>query len=138
LVVHVWIKNGNGEYLITKRAPVGSEWDNLWQPTGGCAVAGDDGFQTALKEAREEIGVTLRPENGKLFTRYADTRGDGSGTWVEVWLFEQEVDIHTVVLQPEETCGAKWATKDEILRIIAENKFIPRQFYPYLDALWGM
>jgi 8-oxo-dGTP pyrophosphatase MutT (NUDIX family) len=142
LVAHVWIRNSRGEYLLSKRAPMNSIWDNLWQTTGGCAVTGDDGFTTALKEAREEIGVALDPAKGRLFKRYCDERkaeigGGLTGVWVEVWLFEQEADISAVVLQPEETIDAKWAAPAEIIQAMENGTFIPRRFYPYVDDMFN-
>jgi len=112
-------------------------WHGLWQTTGGCAVAGDDSLKTALNETREEIGIELDPKNGMLFQRYSAPRSnDPSGYIKDVWLFRQEADIASVVFQPEETCGAMWASKPQIIQLIKEKKFIPHEIYPYLDALF--
>ena len=136
LVAEIWILNSKWEFLISKRS-AGGEWHGLWQTTGGCAVAGDDSLKTALKETREEIGITLDPKNGMLFKRYSALRSNDPGGYIkDVWLFRQEADIASVVFQPEETCDAMWASKAQIIQFINEKKFIPVEKYPYLNELF--
>jgi 8-oxo-dGTP pyrophosphatase MutT (NUDIX family) len=62
LEVSVWIENDNGEYLISQRSP-NKTFPNMWECTGGSAVAGDGSLTTALKEAKEELGIILEPQN---------------------------------------------------------------------------
>lgn len=137
LVVHIWIINSKGEFLISKRAPSVTGWANMWQTTGGSAVAGDDSLATALKETREETGIVLKTENGELFKRYSKLHSDDNGgTFYDVWLFRQEADINDVVFQPEETCGAMWASKEKIVELTDNGKFIANEAYPYIKELF--
>ena len=123
--------------FISQMIPGTKDISGLWQTTGGCAVAGDDSLKTALRETREELGVTLNPNNGLLFKRYVEAHiSDDGNALCDVWLFKQNVDISSVVLQPEETCDAAWAGKDKIKRMIADGIFRPVQSYPYLDDLF--
>ena len=41
LSVTVWIANSRGEFLISKRAPAKNS-PNMWEPTGGGALAGEE------------------------------------------------------------------------------------------------
>ena len=137
LIVQVWILNHKGEFLITKRVPGPSAWANVWHTTGGCAVAGDDSFKTAFKETREEIGILLDPEKGTLFGSYVKPHTNDFGSaFYDVWLFRQEVDLSAIVFEPTETCDAKWANKQEILRLIDSGCFFPTEEYPYLNELF--
>ena len=138
LVVHVWILNSKGEFLISKRTP-NKPLPNMWECTGGSAVAGDDSLTTALKEVREEMGITLEPQNGQLFKQYkhAHEVDVGAGAFVNIWLFRQDVDLSDVVLQPGETCDAMLAGKDKISRMIEDGTFCPREVFPYLDELFN-
>ena len=88
LVVNVWIMNDKGEFLISKRTP-NKPFPNLWECTGGSAITGDDSLVTAIKEVKEELGITLDPKNGQLFKRDIRHFEDGSGDFVDVWLFRQ-------------------------------------------------
>ena len=43
----------------------------------------------------------------------------------DIYLIELDVELDTLVLQPEEVQAAKWATKEEILEMIQDQTFIP-------------
>ena len=58
LVVHVWIRNSKGQFLISKRTP-NKTFPNMWETTGGSAIKGEDSLSAALREVREEIGINL-------------------------------------------------------------------------------
>lgn len=130
-VVDVWIKNKQGHYLISRRCPHKYPYPGLWEPTCGSVVSGESSLAGALREVQEELGLTLAPACGQLVKSFC-TEGDAS---VDVWLFEQEIDIDTVILQPGETDCAMWADADEIRRLAAAGQFINHERLPYLDAL---
>ena len=135
LEVSVWIENDKGEYLISQRSP-GKLFPKLWECTGGSAVAGDDSLTTALKEVKEEIGVILEPQNGQLIKHHFPCSTVGCNGLIDVWLFRQNVDISTVILAPDETCNAMWASRDVINRMIDEGTFKTSGQYTYIDELF--
>ena len=137
LVVHVWIVNGKGEILISKRTP-NKPFPNMWECTGGSVVAGDDSLATAVKEVKEELGISLGPEEGQLFKRYKGVEENGSGYFVDVWIFRRAVDLDDIVFQEDETCGARLVTKEEINELIDEGSFVSRYIFPYLDELFDI
>ena len=55
--------------MISKRAPAKTA-PGMWETTGGGAVAGESGLEAAVREVREELGIALRSESGRVFTRY--------------------------------------------------------------------
>ena len=123
LVVHVWLQNSSGEFLITKRAP-NKGYPNMWETTGGSAVAGDDSLTAAIREVKEETGLDVRPENGTCL--FSITREDSI---VDIWLFRQDFDIRDVVLQEHETTDVKYTSMDEIRRMIRSGEIITRQYF---------
>ena len=118
LCVHVWIRNAAGQYLLTRRAPEKSG-AGLWECTGGSALAGEDSLTAALREVKEETGVTLDPKNGELVFRFS-----GAHYHCDVWRFRQEVRLAEVTLQPGETCEAQLADAKTIRRIHAAGQFL--------------
>ena len=60
LSVSVWLTNGRGEYLLSKRHPA-KKFPNLWECTGGGALAGEESLEAGVREVREELGIVLRP-----------------------------------------------------------------------------
>ena len=115
LGVFVWIRSG-GKYFITRRAPEKEVAPLIWEATGGSALAGEDSLAAALREAKEETGLSLRPENGLLFetVRQRDFIAD-------VWLFRQEVSLEDFVPQPGETIDARLATPEELRAMVREG-----------------
>ncbi len=120
LVVFAFIRNTNGQFLISKRSSE-KTFPNTWEVTGGSAIAGDDSLKAIKREVKEELGIDMIGE-GKLLknTKY---EGDFSH-FADIWLFEQEIDMKHVICQPEEVSEAKLATKEEIKRLIEEDLFM--------------
>lgn len=124
LVVHVWIKNHRGQFLMTQRSP-NKGYPLLWETTGGSAVAGDDSLTAALREVKEETGLALEGGNGRIVYQYS-----GPDHHVDVWLFEQEFDLADVVLQEGETCDKRLSTEEEVLAGYRDGTVVP---YHYLE-----
>jgi 8-oxo-dGTP pyrophosphatase MutT (NUDIX family) len=129
IIVHVWYKNPHGEFLISKRSP-NKEYGNLWEPTGGSAITGEDSMTAALREGNEELGVSPDPKSGRLLKTI--NRSPMAPDFLDVWLFDLDMPIERVVLQEGETCDAMWATKEKILEMIDSGTFIPFHLVPYI------
>ena len=128
LVVYIWLKNAAGQFLLTKRSP-NKGFGNLWECTGGSAVAGEDSLTAAVREVREETGLALSPENGELI--FTHRREDA---FCDTWLFRQEFDLSAVHLQEGETVDARIASKDEVLALYREKKLVP---YSHFDEIFA-
>jgi len=130
LVVYVWLLNSKGEFLITKRAP-NKGYPNMWECTGGSAVAGDNSLTAAIREVKEEIGLDIKSENGEcLFTITRDN------SISDVWLFRQDFSLDDVILQENETIDAKYALPDEIRTMVRNGSFIAFRHPEELEELF--
>ncbi|WP_226678085.1 GNAT family N-acetyltransferase [Mesobacillus jeotgali] len=131
LVVHVWIINDDGQFLIQRRQPWKIGFPNMWDcSAAGSAVLGDDSEQAAVREAKEELGIDLDIEKGeRLFTVKFSQGFD------DIWLVRQNVAIEDLHLQEEEVAEAKWASEAEIREMVGTGEFIP---FNYLDLLFEM
>jgi len=119
LVVHVWIRSGE-KYFITLRDPEKEVAPLIWETTGGAALAGEDSLTAALREVREETGLTLKPESGVVFQ---SIRREGRlSDFADVWLFRQEVSLADFVPQPGETIDARLASPEELRDMVREGK----------------
>lgn len=128
LVVLVLLQNDNGELLITRRAPT-KGYPNMWEVTGGSALAGDDSLHAALREMREETGIELDPTCGRVVATE-----QWSDSFCDIWLFRQDFDPSAVILQEGETTAAMAASREQILRMEREGEFVP--FTPALRELF--
>lgn len=131
LVVHVCIFNSKNQMLIQQRQPFKEGWNNMWDLTvGGSAVAGDTSSQAAEREVFEELGLKIdlsnvRPNFSVTFP----------GGFDDYYLIRKDVELSELVLQETEVQRARWADKDEVLKMQEEGTFIP---YWFLDRLFCM
>lgn len=126
LVVHVWMKNSRGEYLLTRRAPE-KGCGGMWESPGGSVLAGEDSLSAALREIKEETGLSLDPEKGRLFRTFSRDH-----FICDIWLFRQDFDLRDAVLLPGETTDIMYADETAIRALCAEDAFVP---FEYLDEL---
>lgn len=129
LVVHICIFNSQGEMLIQQRQSFKEGWPNLWDITaGGSAVIGDSSQSAIERELMEELGISINLQG----VRPKLTINFDSG-FDDVYLVEKEVRLEDLKLQYEEVQNVKWASKEEIIQMIENGKFIP--YYPSLISL---
>lgn len=126
LVVHVWLQNSNGEFLLTKRSP-NKGFPNMWESTGGSALAGDNSITAALREVKEETGLTADPALGKCVISFR--RADN---FVDVWLFKQDFNLADVILQEGETCDKMYASVAKVKELCDNGVFVPYSYLPQL------
>jgi len=119
LVVHIWMLNSRGEFLLTRRSP-NKGFPNMWETTGGSALAGDDSLTAALREVREETGLILDPGKGCRIMTYRST-----DFFSDIWLFRQDFDLEDVVLLEGETCGVMYATAHQIRQLKKNGEMVP-------------
>jgi len=121
LVVHVCIFNSNGDMLIQQRQPFKEGWPNMWDLTvGGSAIAGDSSQMAAQREMYEEIGLQLDLQQKRPHLTINFEHG-----FDDIYLIEEDVQLHSLTLQAEEVQNVKWASEAEILTMIKNGEFIP-------------
>lgn len=128
LVVHMWIMNSKGQFLIQKRAIGVKSSPNMWAITGGAAIAGDDSYSACIREVKEEIGIRADMEQAEVAFTYIR-----QVSICDVWLIRQDFSIEECTLQKEEVSEVKWATSQEIIEMVERGIF---HNYQYLDDLF--
>lgn len=123
LVVHVWIRNKMGEYLLSRRHP-DKPHGLKWECTGGSVLAGETSLAGALREVHEELGLLL--DARKAVLRKSCRRMDD---FVDAWFFEVETMPESLTFQPEEVVDARWAAAADIRTLEAEGALVPTLSY---------
>lgn len=110
LVVHVWIRNSRGEYLISQRSVSRPTSPLKWECVGGSVLKGEDSLIGALRETKEEVGLTLSPDDGKLVYSVVGRVVNGVKFMdiLDVWLFRYDSPL-----------DLRNATTDEVAQIQA-------------------
>lgn len=120
-----YIINSKNQVLLQKRSANKRLWPNLWDMSaGGHVLAGEFGFQSIIREIKEELGIDIKKEDitflgcatsvnikNDIFNRHFN----------EYYIINKDIDIKDLKLQAEEVSEVKWFNKEEILAKIDNN-----------------
>jgi len=119
IVVLVFIQNKDGKYLIQRRSR--KYKDGKLAATGGHVKAGTTSVEGILEEIKEELGLTLKPEDLELY--YTD-REDSTRVFFDDYYVRADVDLSDLKLQEDEVDEALWMTADEIMAAVEKGDFL--------------
>ena len=125
LVVCVWVADGQGNILMTRRAPEKS-FPGTWENSGGAAQAGENSRQAIARELFEETGISAEPEK----FRYIGSGMDRHAHF-DYYTLVRNTPIQQIRLLPGETDDVKWVTFRQVHEMIERNEIcyvIARQF----------
>ena len=111
-VVCVWVYDGEGKVLMTRRAPQKS-FAGTWENSGGSVQAGEDSLQAIVRELREETGIHAAPEEFEFLESGLD-----HNTHYDYYCLKKKVALEEVKLQPGETDDVRWVNYGEIHHMI--------------------
>lgn len=111
-VVCVWVYDGEGKVLMTRRAPQKS-FAGTWENSGGSVQAGEDSLQAIVRELREETGIHAAPEEFEFLESGLD-----HNTHYDYYCLKKKIALEEVELQPGETDDVRWVTYGEIHHMI--------------------
>lgn len=126
LVVHVWIRNKRGEYLISRRSADRPAYPLLWECVGGSALKGEDSLTAALRETEEEVGVRLEPKNGKMIDSVLGRviNGVKYSDIVDIWLFAYDGEVDLKAATTREVAESAWMTKAQIKELFDKGEMV--------------
>ena len=121
LQVHVCIFNEQGEMLIQQRQSTKRWYAGLWDySVGGSAVAGDTSLAAAERETLEELGLQVSLAGRKpAVTRWYGAMID------DYYILPLNVALSDLHLQREEVQAVRWASREDILTLLAQRQFCP-------------
>jgi 8-oxo-dGTP pyrophosphatase MutT (NUDIX family) len=134
-VVEILVATPGGHVFVTQRAP-NKTFPLLWEITGGSVLAGEDVFEGAVRELKEETGIQIEPSD---LIHLHTTIGD-------CYLFHSYLTIRSVSkaeirMQEGETVDWRLLTWDEFFEWMATGRIaqtIGERMEPYLDSLKRM
>ena len=119
---HVWLVTPDGRVLLQRRAAVKENWPDLWDVSvAGHISAGESAVDAGVREAFEELGLVLAPDDlthlGTL--RWQAVLNGGAyieNEFHEVFLVICEIDVEQLVLDPMEVAAAVLVNPEDIER----------------------
>ncbi len=126
LAVCVWVYDGAGKFLLTRRAK-GKSFAGTWENSGGAAQAGETSRAAIARELFEETGIRAEPEEFEFLETDRDRN-----MFYDHYCLKRQVRLQDIVLLPGETDDVMWASFGKIHWMIRSGKIckiIGRQFY---------
>ena len=126
---HVLVFNSRGEVFLQKRSMKKDRQPGVWDSSAsGHVDSGEDYDTCAVRELREEIGLTLATTPVRLFKIDACEETDQEF----VWVYRCEHDGPFTLL-PDEIDQGGWFTPADVTRWMTES---PRDFASALLLIW--
>lgn len=116
MVVCVWVYDGKGNLLLTRRAPQKS-FAGTWENSGGAVQAGETSRQAIARELFEETGIRAEQNEFELI----ESGRDGNFHY-DYYCLKRNTPLSQIVLLPGETDGVMWATFSQVHELIREGK----------------
>jgi len=133
LVVHVCLFNIKNEMIIQKRHSKKRLFPGRWDlSSGGAAIEGESSYQAAERELFEELGIQIdlsdvRPH---ITVHFEDGFDD-------YYLITSDIEIESIVLEINKLEDVVWASKDTIVRLIEEKRFM-NYHKSFIETLFDM
>ena len=139
LVVHVWIRNRCGKYLSSQRSADRPMHPLKWECVGGSVLKGEDSLTGALRETKEEVGLTLNPKYGKIVrsTIGRVVNGVKFSDIVDVWLFSYDGPVSLNMATTDEVAQSIWLDKKQIKDLFDKGDFVDTLAYFFEDKELG-
>jgi len=121
-VIHVWIENDQGEFLIQQRAKSNDPIPYQWAITSGIPDQGESAIDAAIRETKEEIGITLDKQELKRIARIVSSHNKYN-TITFVYHIYANLSINEMTLNEKEVLQVKYACISEILEMVENQEF---------------
>ena len=132
IVADVLVKHRDGEYLAMRRDFCKETYPGLFEAgASGSVLAGESPFAGALRELREETGITA---SGLTFLFAQSNLKD---TLYFCYLCRTDCAKESVTLQEGETIAYRWLAEADFFALMRSEAFAPSQrerWAPYLGA----
>ena len=121
LFTYVAIFNSENEMLIQKRQSNLDRHPNLWDiSASGNVLSGETSDEAIERKHFEELGHSHKFIEDVPYITVNNYR-----TFGDVYIINCDIDINNLRLDYNKVQNVTWASKDEILQLIEEEKFIP-------------
>lgn len=110
LVCEILVKHKDGTYLLMQRDFNKDHYGGMWEASaGGSALSGESPMECALRELKEETGITALElvEVGRVVNEH------NHSLYVE-YLCKTDCSKESVTLQSGETVDYQWVTGEEL------------------------
>ena len=118
----VIMKTMDGQYVMQQRSLKAKYSPGEWDVTGGGVISGETSAQAAIREAKEEVGVTVKPENLRHMLREVHYWGEDYGMICDTYAARVELHGEGLVFSEYEVNDVKCVSFREFFDTVIYNK----------------
>ncbi len=119
MIVHLCIFNDQNQMLIQQRAPEKSLANLRDLSCGGGSKKGESSSGAIERELKEELGADIDFEKIRPIMTANFDRG-----FDDIYIIRKNLDIEELTLEKSEVQAAKWASEEEVIDLLKDNKFV--------------
>lgn len=116
MVVCVWVYDGKGNLLLTRRARE-KTFAGTWENSGGAVKAGENSRSAIARELFEETGIRANPSEFELLGSGRDRH-----THYDFYCLKRTTPVEEIVLLPGETDAAQWVSMEKVRQMIKDGE----------------
>ena len=118
--VHVWIVNDKNQVLCQKRSLLKDMGPGKWEPTVSGHLGPDDNYFTgAVREIKEETGLTVDPKDLQLLKIY---KNHDFKEYRGIFFCKSEAELHHIQMEPDEVSEVKFIDIDVLKSQLLEQE----------------
>lgn len=122
MVVHVWIKVNETQFLIQQRNKKHDPIPYQWATISGLLNAKETPVDAAIRETKEELGLTI-DKNSLNKVAHIISSHDAYHTITHVFMVQMDVDEASIQLQLDEVRDYDFKTLEDIRALVDKNHF---------------
>jgi len=110
-----------------------------WECVGGSVLKGEDSLTGALRETKEEVGLTLESNDGKIVRSTVGrvVNGVKFSDIVVVWLFRYDGPVSLEMATTKEVAQSVWLDKGQIKELFDNGEFVDTLGYFFEEKELG-
>jgi len=121
-VVHVYIINKNGDYLVHLRSPLKDLSPNCWDTRfGGHVIAGDDFNKTVIKELKEELRLDIS-FNNLIEGQISSYNSKNNNEIAKNYFYIFDGNIEDLSFDDNEVVEVKWLKPETIISSMEKER----------------
>ena len=122
-----------GQYIMQQRSLKAKYSPGEWDVTGGGVNSGETSAEAAVREAKEELGVTVRPENLRYMMSEITYWGEEYGMICDTWAAQVDLPEEGFRISEYEVNDVRCVPFQEFLETVTYNK--TEAFYEMLKRV---
>ena len=140
--VHIWVFTEDGQILLQKRADDKDTYPGLWDVSvAGHIGAGESPKVAAIREIKEEIGLTIAQQDLNFITIYLSEKIPQKGLFDNefhhIFLSLLTTPIDQLSLQKEEVSSVKLIRLPDFINQL-DNEILSKKYVPHDRAYYDL